>query len=101
MTILLPNSFENSYLKYQLQEFQKVKVCSTSTVQFLNTYIKEVTIYLCNVRHQHFVIGPNVCVCIYIYIYIYTYMPVYIHTHVYVCTHTHTHTHTHFISSPT
>jgi len=71
MTILLPNSFENSYLKYQLQEFQKVKVCHTSTVQFINTYIKEITIYLCNVRHRHFVIGPNLCVCVYIYIYIY------------------------------
>jgi len=66
MTILLPNSFENSYLKYRLQEFQKVKVCRTSTVQFLNTYIEEMTIYLCNARHRHFMIGPNLCVCIYI-----------------------------------
>jgi hypothetical protein len=82
MTVLLPNGFENSYLKYQLQEFQKVTVCRTSTVQFLNTYI-EMTIYLCNARHRHFMIGPNLCA--------------------YTQTHARTHTRIwkNFISSPT
>jgi hypothetical protein len=34
-TILLPNSFENIYLKYQLQEFQKVKVVVHQLYNFL------------------------------------------------------------------